>query len=234
MRALLISNSTNAGEKFLEHAENSIKDFLGDASNLIFIPYAGVTVSYDDYEAKVKEKFAEMGYDISSIHKFENKKAAITAADTIVVGGGNTWHLLYMLQKLELIDSISMAVNKRANYIGWSAGANIACPTIRTTNDMPIIEPEDMSASDLVPFQINPHYLDANPDGHAGETREMRIQEFMVVNPSVYIVGLREGTSLLVENKKIKLLGNKTARIFRGGLEPIELSSTDDLSFLLE
>ncbi|MBU0487455.1 MAG: dipeptidase PepE [Bacteroidetes bacterium] len=233
MRALLISNSTNAGEGFLEHATGMIKEFLGEGSNLIFIPYAAVSFSFDDYEAKVKGKFAEIGYNIESIHRKENKKTAIVEADAIVVGGGNTWHLLETLQRLGLLDVIINTVARGTNYVGWSAGSNIACPTIRTTNDMPIIEPENMSACALIPFQINPHYLDANPDGHAGETREQRIEEFLAVNPGVYVVGLREGSALLVEENNISLIGKKNVRIFYSGSTPVEMEPGDDLNFLI-
>ena len=119
-------------------------------------------------------------------------------------------------------------------YIGWSAGSNVACPTIMTTNDMPVVEPDSFSSFNLIPFQINPHYLDANPAGHAGETREQRIEEFIEANPDVYVVGLREGTMLLAEKKKLNLIGPRPARIFRKGMAPKEVSTGDNLSFLLK
>ena len=118
-------------------------------------------------------------------------------------------------------------------FVGWSAGSNVACPTLRTTNDMPIIDPLGFDTIGLVPFQINPHYLDANPEGHGGETRQQRIEEFLEINPELYVVGLREGTMLRVEDQKMSLIGNRTARIFRKGAEFFELSSDDDFSFLL-
>ncbi len=118
-------------------------------------------------------------------------------------------------------------------YIGWSAGSNMACPSLRTTNDMPIIEPESFSAFNLISFQINPHYLDANPDGHAGETREQRIMEFLEVNPNMYVAGLREGTMFLLEDAKLSLIGQRNLRIFRKGDKPFEKKAGDDLSFLL-
>jgi dipeptidase E len=118
--------------------------------------------------------------------------------------------------------------------VGWSAGSNIACPTLRTTNDMPIIDPHGFDTTGLVPFQINPHYLDANPEGHGGETREQRIEEFLEINPGVYVVGLREGTMLHVESDRMKLIGNRKARIFKKGTAPVELDSKDDFSFLLK
>jgi len=119
-------------------------------------------------------------------------------------------------------------------YIGWSAGSNVACPTIMTTNDMPVTIPDSFDAFNLIPFQINPHYLDANPSGHAGETREQRINEFIEMNQDKYVLGLREGTMLMVENGKISLIGNKNARLFYHGAIPVELSVKDDLSFLMK
>jgi dipeptidase E len=118
-------------------------------------------------------------------------------------------------------------------YIGWSAGSNVACPTLRTTNDMPIIDPLGFDCANLIPFQINPHYLDANPEGHGGETREQRIAEFLEINPNVYVAGLREGTMFKLEEGKLELIGNRSCRIFKKGQEPIELSAGDDFSFLL-
>ena len=124
-------------------------------------------------------------------------------------------------------------LNNGVPYIGWSAGSNVACPTIKTTNDMPILEPESFSALGMVKFQINPHYLDANPEGHAGETREARIEEFIEVNPDIYVVGLREGTMLWLENGSMKLHGPRKARIFKKGMNPMEVGPDDDMGFLL-
>jgi len=118
-------------------------------------------------------------------------------------------------------------------FIGWSAGANVACPTLRTTNDMPIIDPLGFDCMGLVPFQINPHYLDTNPAGHGGETREQRIQEFLEINPGLYVAGLREGTMFKLENKKLSLIGDRTCRIFKKGEIPVELSAGDDFNFLM-
>lgn len=234
MRLLLISNSTNAGEEYLSHPKENIKDFLGtEKVNCLFIPYAAVTFSFDDYEAKVKSSFLELGHDIVSIHKFDDPVKAIEQAEAIVVGGGNTWQLTRMMQEQGLLPAIKEKLNGDTPYIGWSAGSNVACPSIKTTNDMPITQPLDFNVLGMVPFQINPHYLDANPDGHAGETREMRIEEFLEANPGIRVVGLREGTMLLVEGKKMDLLGPKPARIFLKGEETYELEPGADLSFLL-
>jgi len=235
MRLLLISNSTNAGESFLNHPKEQIKSFLGENPVLcIFIPYAAVSFSYNDYEKKVQERFIELGHNIRSIHTFPDPLQAVLDAKAIVIGGGNTWQLMKMLQDLHLIESLRERVLQGIPYIGWSAGSNVACPGIHTTNDMPIVQPDSFAALNLVPFQINPHYLDANPAGHAGETREMRINEFLEVNHKIRVVGLREGTMLLAENKQLTLLGPRPARIFKYGEQPVEVPPDSDLSFLLK
>lgn len=235
MRLLLISNSTNPGEDYLEYPINNIKEFLGEkTTNAIFIPYAAVTFSFEEYEKKVNARFAEIGHHVTSIHRFINPFDAIENADAIVVGGGNTWQLVKMLQEKGLMKVIRKKVKKGTPYIGWSAGSNIACPTLKTTNDMPIVEPVKFKTLKLIPFQINPHYLDDNPVNHGGETREDRINEFIEVNRDTYVVGLREGTMLIHEKDELVLIGNRKARIFKYGQEPVELSNEDDLSFLLQ
>lgn len=235
MRLLLISNSTNPGEAYLDYPKQHIRDFLGEkAKNAIFIPYAAVTFSFEEYEQKVNDRFAEIGHHVTSIHRFINPVEAIGNADAIVVGGGNTWQLVKMLQEKGLMKVIRKKVKQGTPYIGWSAGSNIACPTLRTTNDMPIVEPEKFKTLKLVPFQINPHYLDDHPANHGGETREMRIKEFIEVNKDVFVVGLRESTMLLLEGEDLTLIGDRKARIFKHGQEPMELSNEDDLNFLLE
>jgi dipeptidase E len=232
---MLISNSTNPGEPFLDYPKNDIKEFLGPLPlKAIFIPYAVITSSYDSYEEKVSKKFHEVGHETISIHHFKDPVVALKAAQAIVVGGGNTWNLLKMLRDNNLIDIVREKVHSGTPYIGWSAGSNVACPTIKTTNDMPVVEPDSFNSFSLIPFQINPHYLDVNPEGHAGETREQRIEEFIAVNHDVFVVGLREGTMLIYENGKITLRGNRKIRIFKYGTYPKELSKTDDLSFLLK
>jgi dipeptidase E len=234
MRLLLISNSTNAGEEYLDYPKHEIARFLGEKRvKALFIPYAAVTFSYDDYEKKVAERFNEVGHDIVSIHKFNDKVKAVKEAEAIVVGGGNTWHLLKTIQDLGLIEPVRQKVKNGTPYIGWSAGSNMACPTIRTTNDMPVSEPSSFDAFKLVTFQINPHYLDANPEGHAGETREQRIMEFLEVNPGIYVAGLREGTMFLIEDGSMKLIGPRKMRLFIKGKNPVEYSTGDDLAFLL-
>lgn len=235
MRLLLISNSTNPGEEFLDYPKNNIKDFLGEKTlNAIFIPYAAITFSFEEYEKKVNKKFNEIGHQVTSIHRFINPVEAIENADAIVVGGGNTWQLVKTLQEKSLMKPIRKKIKQGTPYIGWSAGSNIACPTLKTTNDMPIVEPVKFKTLKLVPFQINPHYLDDNPSNHGGETREVRINEFIEVNRSTYVVGLREGTMLLLKDESLTLIGNRKARIFRYGSDPIELINEDDFNFLLK
>ena len=235
MRLLLISNSTNPGEPYLDYPKHRIKEFLGDKHvKALFIPYAAVTFSYDDYELKVRDRFREVGHDVISIHHYTDPVRAVQKAPAIVVGGGNTWMLLKLLRDNRLIEPIRKKVRAGTPYIGWSAGSNVACPTIRTTNDMPVVQPSSFRAFNLIPFQINPHYLDANPAGHAGETREQRIEEFIEVNPGLWVAGLREGTMFIIEGREIRLSGPRKARIFRKDHEPLELGEVDDFSFLFK
>lgn len=234
MRLLLISNSTNPGEQYLDYPSEHIKSFLGkERVQALFLPYAAITFSYDEYETKVSQKFRALGHDIVSIHHFCDPVSAVKSAQAIVVGGGNTWKLLKMVRDYNLIEPVKQKVNGETPYIGWSAGSNVACPTIMTTNDMPVVEPDSFAAFSLVPFQINPHYLDTNPPGYAGETREQRIEEFLEVNPGINVAGLREGTMLLREDDKLRLIGPKTIRIFSKGSAAAEFGASDDLSFLL-
>lgn len=235
MQLLLISNSTMAGEPYLDYPKNEIKKFLGSKPlKALFIPYAAVTFSFDIYEEKVNERFQEIGHSVLGIHHYDDPVKAVKEAEAIVIGGGNTWQLVRMMRDRKLIQAIREKVQSGTPYIGWSAGSNVACPTIRTTNDMPIIDPLGFDVLNLVPFQINPHYLDANPDGHAGETREQRIQEFLEINPDTYVVGLREGTMLKLSGNKLSMIGNLTARIFKNGKVPAERSSQDDFTDLLQ
>jgi len=235
MQLLLLSNSTNAGEGYLEYARPYIGDFLlrRGITHILFIPYAAVSFSYDDYLLSVQEKLAPLDMTASSVHTYDDPVAAVQQAQAIVIGGGNTFHLLKNLQEKNLLEAIRTKVLGGTPYVGWSAGANIACPTICTTNDMPIVEPLSFSALRFIPFQINPHYLDAHPSGHAGETREQRLTEFIIANPHRYVAGLREGTLFLFENGHLSLLGDKSVRIFKYGRDTRELQQGDDFSFLL-
>ena len=234
---LLISNSTMAGEPYLDWCRNVILNFLNDFNikNVLFFPFAGVNIdpksieiSYNAYESKVQNVFHPFNIKINSIHHYHDYKEAIDQCECIMVGGGNTFHLLYELHRNNLIEIIRNKVLSGIPYLGWSAGANLACPTIKTTNDMPIIFPLSFDALNLIDFQINPHYLDDNPSNHGGETREQRIKEFLVVNKDTKVLGLREGTYLNVYDEKIWLKGKKSARLFNFYSDPIEINPSDD------
>lgn len=234
LRLLLLSNSKNVGQGYLEHAEQPITDFLGTSvKTVLFVPYAAVRLTFDEFAATVAVRLGAMGYGVEPIHRTRSPKAAVKKAEAIVVGGGNTFHLLKTLHEKGLVEAIRERARAGTPYVGWSAGSNVACPTMKTTNDMPIVEPPSLSACGLVRFQINPHYLDVHPQGHGGETREERLLEFIAANPRVHVVGLREGSILRVEGGHIALLGEKAARIFLKGRTPWEVGPTDDLSFVL-
>ena len=233
MNLLLISNSTNAGEPYLKYPIEEIAKTLKGVTEVVFIPYAAVTFSYDEYEAKVQQRFNEIGIKVNSVHRALNKRNFVRHAQAIVIGGGNTFALLKKMQEEDLLDMIYRRVKAGVPYVGWSAGSNVTCPTICTTNDMPIVQPESFKAIGAVKFQINPHYLDANPEGHAGETREQRILEYVEANPRRYVVGLREGCMLHLHDGKMELIGPRPMRIFKKGVETYEVNAGDDLSFLL-
>ena len=235
MRLLLISNSTNAGEAYLDYPKYNIRDFLGEKRlRCLFIPYAGVTISFDEYEARVRERFSEIGHDLTSIHHASDPLEAVKNAEAIVVGGGNTFQLIKLIQEFGLIDPVREKVLGGTPFVGWSAGSNVCCPTIRTTNDMPILEPESFNAFNLIPFQINPHYTDLNPPGHAGETREDRIMEYLEANPEDTVLGLREGCMFIVEEKQMSLVGKKPVRLFRFQQTPVELDQEHNFSEFLK
>lgn len=233
MRLLLISNSTNAGEEYLKYPINNIKEFLGDVKEVLFIPYAAVTFSYDEYLRKVRERFDEIGVRVRSVHQYDDPAGEVRKAAAIVTGGGNTFSLVKKMQEQGLIEAVKERIDAGIPYIGWSAGSNVACPTLCTTNDMPIVQPGSFNTIGAVKFQINPHYLDHNPEGHAGETREQRILEYIEANPDIYVAGLREGCMFLIEGNGISLIGPRSLRVFKKGQEPKEYASGDDLSFLM-
>lgn len=233
MKLLLISNSTNAGEEYLKYPVENIGRHLQGVCEIVFVPYAAVTFSYDEYERKVQKRFDEIGIRVRSVHRAADPRKAIREAEAICVGGGNTFALAKKMQEQGLMTAILRKIKEGTPYVGWSAGSNVCCPTICTTNDMPIVEPQSFQAIGAVRFQINPHYLDANPEGHAGETREQRILEYIEANPRRYVVGLREGCMLRLENGRLELIGSRPMRIFKKGIEPFEVKAGDDLSFLL-
>ena len=233
MNLLLISNSTNAGEAYLKYPIQEIAKSLEGIDEVVFVPYAAVTFSYDEYEAKVQDRLNEIGVKVRSIHHAINKRNFIRHAKAIMIGGGNTFALLKKMQEEDLLDMIFHRVKAGVPYIGWSAGSNVTCPTICTTNDMPIVQPESFRAIGLVSFQINPHYLDANPEGHAGETREQRIKEYLEANRSRYVVGLREGCMLRINDNGLELIGSRSMRVFKKGMETFEVQPGENIDFLI-
>ncbi len=230
-RVLLISNSTLFGSGYLDHAEAEIRDFLGDIKRVLFVPFA--LHDREAYAATAGERFQRMGYGMTSVHKADDPFAAVMDTDAIFVGGGNTFRLLKTLYDQNLLDPIRQRVDTGMPYIGSSAGSNIAGPTIRTTNDMPIVQPPSFDALGLVSFQINPHYLDPDPNStHMGETREKRITEFLEENDTP-VAALREGAMARCEDDAIVLKGSTGARIFRRGHAPVETLPGDRLDDLL-
>lgn len=219
-RLLLISNSTLYGGGYLDHAETEIRSFLGNLRRVLFVPFA--LFDRDKYAATAQQRFARMGFELSSIHTASDPKQALHEADAVFIGGGNTFRLLKALYDFNLLGPIRERAETGMPYIGSSAGSNVAGPTIRTTNDMPIVQPPSFEAIGLVSFQINPHYLDPDPHSkHMGETREERILQFHEENDTP-VVGLREGAMLRIEDGETVLRGSTGARIFRKGLDPIE------------
>ena len=234
MDLLLLSNSTNFGEEYLSYPRQAIKDFLGRIrDNILFIPYAGVTFSWDEYTDKVNEALAEIGIKVSGIHSFGNPVKSIEKAEAILVGGGNSFNLLSELYKNDLIKPIQEKVFSGTPYIGWSAGSNMACPTLKTTNDMPIMEPPSFNALGLIPFQINPHYTEAVIPNHGGESRELRILEFIEANKEMLVIGLPEGMIIQLRNGQYDLIGDKQVKIFKYGIEPYFIKSSKELNQVL-
>ena len=230
-RLLLISNSTLHGSDYLEHAQSEIRQFLGDTRRVLFVPYA--LFNWDAYALRARKRFDAMGFQLDSIHETDDPVRSVNEAQAIFIGGGNTFRLLNSLYQNKLLEPIRKRVNDGMPYIGSSAGTNVATPTIKTTNDMPIVEPPSFEALNLVSFQINPHYLDPDPSStHMGETREERLQQFLEENETS-VIGLREGTMLLIENGQTLLKGTGSARIFRRGYEPVELPPGPGLDELL-
>jgi dipeptidase E len=229
---LLISNSTVYGRGYLDHAEDEIRNFLGGAKRILFFPFA--LYDRDAYAAKAKTRFDEMGYSLESAHEAANPEKAVAETDAIFVGGGNTFRLLKALQDLGFIEPIQRTVKSGAPYIGSSAGSNVAGPTIKTTKDMPIVQPRSFDSLGLVPFQISPHFQDPDPNSrHMGETQEERILQFLEENETP-VVGMREGAWILAEGDCFTLGGLTGARIFRRGKSPVEVLPGADISKLVQ
>jgi len=229
-RLLLISNSTNHGQGYLDHVLPEIDAFLGPVRRLIFVPFA--LKDREGYGAKAAERLAAIGVEVRTLTADEAGRRLAREAEAVFTGGGNTFRLLKALQDGGFVPILRERALAGMPYLGSSAGTNIAAPTIRTTNDMPIVEPASFEALGLVPFQINPHYLDPDPGStHMGETREQRLKEFHEENETL-VVGIREGAWIRVEGSHASLGGARGARIFRRGQAPEEReagASLDDL-----
>jgi len=195
------------GSPYLKWPQSYLNSFLKDVSEILFIPYAGVTMSYDDYATSVSLALEPTNTIVKSIHNEVDKISAVEQAQCIVVGGGNTFQLLVTMYEEKIVDPIKNAAHQGIPYIGWSAGSNVACPTIMTTNDMPIIKPISFDALHLVDFQINAHYTERTIADHGGESRDLRIKEFLTVNSKVSVVGLPEGKLLEMDGDKWFLKG---------------------------
>jgi dipeptidase E len=234
-RLLLLSNGSELiGDEPNGFAHATFTDFLGaGVQRVLFVPFAAVVRTYDEYAARVRLRFGALGYEVESIHEADDAPGMVERAEAIAVGGGNTFHLLRQLYESGVVEAIRARVERGVPYVGWSAGSNVACPTIKTTNDMPIVEPPSFRALGLIPFQINPHYTDERLPGHMGETRDERLAEFVHANPGVRVVGLREGTMLRIEGEQIELVGQRAARLFSKGEGPRDLSPEESLRFLL-
>jgi dipeptidase E len=217
MRLLLISSSTVHGYGYLDHPESEMKSFLGERKKVAFVPFA--IQDHDAYATKVRERLGRMGLDVTQVRSW----ADLEGAEAIFVGGGNTFRLLKSLQDLDLLRLMRERVRTGLPYIGSSAGSNIAAPTIKTTNDMPIVQPSSFEALGLVNFQINPHFLDADPSStHMGETREQRLIEYLEENETP-VVAIREGSMLRVEDGVTTVLGLRPARIYEREKTPREV-----------
>ncbi len=226
-RLLLLSSSIVFGSGYLDYAETEIRDFLGKRDRILFLPFA--LHDHDAFAARIRERFNRLGYELDSLHCSPNMKQSVGSAAAIFIGGGNTFRLLKALYHFDLLSCIRQRVEEGALYIGSSAGSNVAGLTIRTTNDMPIVEPPSFDALGLVAFQINPHYLDPDPGSqHMGETREERLLQFLEENQTP-VVALREGAMLRIEGKSCQVKGIAGARLFRRGEPPKEIASGSEL-----
>lgn len=227
---LMLSSSRVGNEDYLQHAIPMLKQHLLEIKEVVFIPFAGVSVNWDDYTAKVQR--ALPNYQVKGIHQFPKASKALENAQAIVVGGGNTFNLLNELYQQNLLEAVKKQVNQGMPYVGWSAGSNICGNSIRTTNDMPIIQPPSFEAFNFLPCQLNPHYTDYQAPSHNGETRAQRIQEFCILNPKMPVIGIREGSALLLQNATLVLKGDLDAVVFAGESQSV-IKPGQDLSAYL-
>ena len=234
MKNLIIaSTSTLHGGDYLDYLLPEIEKLFASCNTVIFIPYARPGgISHDDYTSRVKTAFAKINKLVKGLHEYENPSEAIEKAEGIFTGGGNTFLLVTQLYKNNVLESLKKVIQNGVPYLGSSAGSNITGISMQTTNDMPIIYPPNFATLGAIPFNLNPHYLDADLQSkHMGETRETRIKEFHAFN-SIPVLGLREGSWLEVKGEKIILKGSLTARLFRQNQAPEEINPETDLAFL--
>ncbi len=216
---LLVSNSINFGSGYLDHCESQMRELFSGVKRVLFVPYAGIDC--DAYSKKVRERLEKMGLQVDSLHDAKDPRKAIRKAQAIFVGGGNTFVLLNALQKQGVLAELRKSIRRGIPYLGTSAGVNVASPTIATTNDMPIVHVNSLDALGVIPFQINPHYIEPGRGSrHQGETREQRIKEYHLLNRRP-VLGLREGAMLRVKGNQMHLIGNG-AKLFRRGQKPRE------------
>lgn len=218
LNLLLLSNSRNPGGEYLAHALEAISELApGPSRKALFVPFAGVTVTWDDYSERVSAALAPTGITVTAAHHVTDIAAALTGVDLILVGGGNTFNLLRELRSRGWLHRFRADILAGKPYVGWSAGSNLACPTLRTCNDMPIVDPMGFDALGLIPFQINPHFTNELPVGLQAETREQRITEFLTLNPDEGVLGLPEGVWLRVKNGQASIGGHQAAVWFSSG-----------------
>lgn len=222
MQLLLLSSSRAANGPWLTWAQDEIERVLGGAREIAFVPWAGVTLGWDEYTQMLRDALAPLGARVRSVHEGD-PASIVNGAEAVFVGGGNTFRLLERLQATGALSIIAQRVRGGMPYVGWSAGSNVACPTIRTTNDMPVIEPSSFDAFAFVPFQINAHYNEFAPPGFHGETRAQRLAEFTRLNPTVPVVALREGALLRVQGETVEVGGGAGGVLFREGRQAEEL-----------
>ncbi|WP_440121443.1 dipeptidase PepE [Tenacibaculum sp. Ill] len=232
MKKLIVaSTSTVHGSGYLEYILPTLTNFFKEATTILFIPYARASgKTYDEYTSVARKAFATIGKEVVGIHEFDNPKDAVLKAEAIFTGGGNTFELVNQLYKNDILPDLTTAVENGTPYLGTSAGSNICGVTMMNTNDMPIVYPPSFKTLGFIPFNINAHYLDPNPDStHMGETRETRIKEYHIFNETP-VLGLREGSWLEVNGATITLRGSYTARLFKQGKEPVELPTDTEVS----
>lgn len=230
---LLLSSSRSADTGFLEACEDELRETLNGVQRVLFIPYAIIGEENRGRIDMVASRCSELGVEMDNIEAASNPVAAVESAEAILVSGGNTFCLLDSLYRNNLLDPIRKRVNEGMPYVGWSAGSNVAGTTIRTTNDMPIVYPPSFRALALVPFQLNPHFTDALPPGHRGETRRDRLNEFLAVNPAEKVMAIPEGDALRISGNEMHLCGPHDGLLFTEGKEPQRLQAGRELSHLL-